>query len=360
MSRPSFRNRLGFTLVELLVVIAIIGVLIGMILPAVQKVRETANRTKCANNLKQIGYAAFQAHDTYKVLPPLYGTYAGGPRPFDPSNNFNGATIFFHLLPFLDEKGVHDRNPPSFNYMTGAVTYGGAAPGDGSQRIPVYVCPSDSSSNDGVLTISDVPGGLSRPTPWGVSNYAANLFVFGSPTPIPSQTGQTPQQEIRDPNTSALLGAAKIPDSILDGVSKTIFFTEKWGNCRNVAATQNQIGGSLWAVPPFFPYTADAAPVYSYGAVVGFHVRSAPTPPPNNCRTKNHNPPDFPTDANACLPENPTSAHPNGINVCMGDGSVKFVIGDTIRTTTGIQTWKAALTARSGTPADIVGPEWPD
>src|SRR5262245_25100141 len=132
MSSIVNRNRRGFTLIELLVVIAIIGVLIGLLLPAVQKVREAGNRTACINNLKQIGLAAINAANQYRGhLPPAYdpppatsqySVYGGRPVTPDGKTQY-AASIWYHLLPFLEESAVYERFPPQFDWKTGKAAY---------------------------------------------------------------------------------------------------------------------------------------------------------------------------------------------------------------------------------------------
>src|SRR5262245_56086806 len=142
--------RRGLTLIELLVVIAIIGALIALFLPAVQMAREAALRTRCQNNLKQLGLAAHQHHDVRHYLPGI------GYSPLATDGVWGNN--FFHLLPYLEQKTLFDDALGPVEFSTGTITM--YWPGNNnvySQPVPVFRCPSDPSvGRDGVVTVNGI------------------------------------------------------------------------------------------------------------------------------------------------------------------------------------------------------------
>jgi len=188
----------GFTLIELLVVIAIIAVLIGLLLPAVQKVREAAARAQCTNNLKQLSLACHNCNDTYSELPPMYGS----PVAAGPFKGQSGVALFW-LLPFIEQDALFkSANGNSYS-----------APGNvHTKPVKAFVCPSDPNYGTGLLD----PG-----NPWALGCYSCNFQAFG-------QAGTTSWE-----------GANKIGSSFTDGTSNTILFAERYARCADRA--------TLWA-----------------------------------------------------------------------------------------------------------------
>jgi prepilin-type N-terminal cleavage/methylation domain-containing protein/prepilin-type processing-associated H-X9-DG protein len=152
-------RRLGFTLIELLVVIAIIAILIGLLLPAVQKVREAAARVKCSNNLKQIGLAAHNYHSAYGKMPPGVLGSPDQPRDFNPTSPFNMnqwlGTLAF-LLPYVEQDNVYKKIQADWNMETPPNTL--APPFNAwwynannfevaKAKIPIFLCPSDNAAD---------------------------------------------------------------------------------------------------------------------------------------------------------------------------------------------------------------------
>ncbi len=223
-------RRTGFTLIELLVVIAIIAILIGLLLPAVQQVREAANRAEAMNNLKQLGAAAHNAHDALKKMPMMYGAYGG-----------KDGTVFYHLLPYLEQTPLWKQGPNVARQMT----------------LPVLRHPSDvtyGETGNGVFSLTiatDIPPWATGSTNWGLSSFAANWQFFGD-------------------------NGVRLTE-IQDGTSATIMFNEKYAVARNGG---NVTGAALWGYgvrptltvaqrlamspPPKFPTTPGASPDLDY------------------------------------------------------------------------------------------------
>src|SRR5262245_21993613 len=123
----SVRNRLGFTLIELLVVIAIIAILIGLLLPAVQKVREAASRMQCPNNLKQMALACHNFHDSNDKMPPAATGFLN-------EYTIKDTTLHVLLLPFIEQDNLFRTVVPGVAYTKNFAV--------GSNKIKGYLCPS--------------------------------------------------------------------------------------------------------------------------------------------------------------------------------------------------------------------------
>jgi prepilin-type N-terminal cleavage/methylation domain-containing protein len=201
------RRRSAFTLIELLVVIAIIAILIGLLLPAVQKVREAAARTQDFNNIKQQSLALHNCNDTYGKLPPAYNNFpnpAGGNGP--PAGM---GTLQYFLLPFLEQKNLY-------------VSVTGSSDNAMGSPLKVFMAPADPSMPpDGIVTMM---GGT-----YGGCSYTCNYLVFG--------------------NTPG--GSARIPTTFVDGTSNTIVFTDRYTTCMGMSQGW-QMG--MCGNPPTWPY----------------------------------------------------------------------------------------------------------
>jgi prepilin-type N-terminal cleavage/methylation domain-containing protein len=172
-------SRKAFTLVELLVVIAIIAMLLGMLLPAIQAARESARKTQCINNLKQIGLGLQNFHDTRKVFPSGYQSTPGGAMGTADANGDAGPgwTCLFQILPFLEERNVQQ----SFNQKLPSWDPANAAAA--KMRVATYICPSVSGDSTTYVVKDSSDNQLAE---FSRSHYVANSGtrdLWTNPTP---------------------------------------------------------------------------------------------------------------------------------------------------------------------------------
>jgi prepilin-type N-terminal cleavage/methylation domain-containing protein len=278
------RKGRGFTLIELLVVIAIIAILIGLLVPAVQKVREAAARTQCSNNLRQLGLATHTMNDSYKYVA------VGGWGQF-PNNSGTWNTFHYHLLPFIEQD-------PLYKNENGAIP------------VKTYLCPSDATT-----------GANGFPSGYGgaATNYATNNLVFS---------------EWNGPYAS-------IPRTFVDGTSNTIMFAEIFGNCTN--------SGGSWFAPWFWDGMNNTPQIMRatsgqwggrpacFSANCKFQIQPVSTANPGPGQV-------------ACDPSLAQTPHTGGIQVCLGDASVRAL-------SAGVSgaTYYFACTPQGGEP---LGSDW--
>lgn len=228
-------DRGGFTLVELLVVIAIIGILVALLLPAVQAARAAARRSSCQNNIKQLGLALQSLHDSQKVLPPISADHPDNEMS-TPFGVVKGATIFFWMLPYMEESSMFDLG--KIMKATYKIDYGTpeVVVGPGGKGIPNLICPSDPT---GITSSGRAAGEYGGAYYFGATTYAANYLVFGTPT-----GGSTSTSDWR----VRLRGAAKFGRTFQDGLSHTIVFAERYGSCGNSGSPKSTTTlSNLWA-----------------------------------------------------------------------------------------------------------------
>ena len=322
------RSRRAFTLIELLVVISIIGILVGLLLPAVQYARETARRVQCANNLHQIGIAIHSYHDLHRVLPPTYlgdpftsGGVGGVSYPDDNGNGPSGFAWGALLLPQLDNQPLHEQ------FKFHLPCWGPENAPLARTKLPVFLCPSATGGSDGFVVerYNNSPAyNPANPSPFSPqillphAHYVTNAGIhqpwgritnyedFNEPEPIPSN-GNSPAFIDGPFYRNSGIGLA----NVTDGLSQTVFV----GEHSSVLSNKTWLGVIPWSATcpkPPFPSACNSG-----GAMVGAH--SGPD---------THDHPQVIIHA----PNNPFghtdemySQHREGANILLGDASVRFV-----------------------------------
>jgi len=314
------RTSLGFTLIELLVVIAIIGVLIALLLPAVQQAREAARRSSCTNNMKQIGLALANYESAYGIYPTGLDMYSQANGGATGTNDFK--TAFYQLLPYIEQDAMYAGI--NFTYHSRNAARQSTAM---RQYVGAYICPSDLSNalGDAVALIPNpqgsyaLNGGTAPFFYWGYGNDVRWAYWVGVPTtgffgPIGGTVG-----------TFAVPQAVRKNKTVVDGLSKTFTIGEQ---SRFIGQTDTF--WFTWAQAAWFgtsdPYGAlTSAYAFSVPRINGKPSPTLTTPPCVGGACENWHLQYPPASGYEMAEYGFHSLHPGGINVAMADGSVQFV-----------------------------------
>jgi prepilin-type N-terminal cleavage/methylation domain-containing protein/prepilin-type processing-associated H-X9-DG protein len=356
-------RRRAFTLIELLVVIAIIAILIGLLLPAVQKVREAAARMACQNNLKQIGLAIHNYESTYGKLPAAY-TRLPSPDP-DPNAQFAGRyvglSLLANLLPYMEQTAIYARfDPTKSEFNTVNIPPNGSHSGSNTAYATVvktYLCPSDPTpptidaynevwgpygDGGGAFCFPGGSSGVSNITPpgqiWARSDY---FPIVGIHDALTAQLGLTARyggstQMMGTLNDPQYPGGGPFPIlAVTDGTSNTIFMSECGGKPvgynRQRQIYKSEVNG--------LPVDGSIEPVSSGGGCWGdMFTYSALA----GGKCDNSGQRLGPCMVNYTSNNEIYSWHTGGANALFGDGSVRF-LKDTTPATTIV-----ALVTRAG------------
>jgi len=321
-SRATARNRRGFTLVELLVVMAIIAVLAGMLLPAVQAARETARRTSCAGNMRQMALATHNYEAAFKMMPSGgEGTdYSTDP----PSTRFDTQSVFTQILPYIEQASLYQQIDMRYSYRVDI-----NAPA-AKQEIPIFICPSNPWS-----TVADPQG-------FGQIDYFATVYT--DIDPVTGLRANAAGSGNRRADGALCVPAAPMA-AISDGTSNTILFIEDIGRTHpsvgfhtdshyadpvctgatgdladDCAGTSNNRAVHRWADPDAGGSGVSGPPNASGDATTPWarfiNQNSTPIGGTASC----------PWTSNNCgLNDEPFSMHPGGCNSVFADGSVHFL-----------------------------------
>jgi len=294
MKRIRSKLPFGFTLIELLVVIAIIAILIGLLVPAVQKVREAAARSQCSNNIKQLGLAVHNHNDTLGKVPPAWSPDSGGGTL---GSNFNAregtGTLHYFILPFIEQDNLF-RNSNG-NASTGTTP---------STIVKTFLCPSDPSLGSNLQRYG-----------YASANYCCNLLVF----------------DPRNPGT--------IVTSMQDGTTNTVIFAERYKVC---APNWGGYTGAGWAMHPAFVGHGWDTPVF------GWHEIGVGYDPSFDGGTGQ--PFQVAPNVTACDWRVTQSAHAGTMLVGLGDASTRGVSSGVT-----LNTWRNACNPRDG---NVLGSDW--